>query len=112
MNTDDAADTRIESATANASPAALERVVELDHRALYVSYETAFIVFQAYGAQQRCMEGSTETSQRLSCDASLVRMRQDADGAVLDVGRKSRTIPPSIPRRKSKRSPAGPLTSW
>ena len=39
-----------------------------------------------------------ETSRRLSCDASLVEMRHDAEGNVLDVGRKRRTVPPSIRR--------------
>ncbi len=46
---------------------------------------------------------SAETSQRLSCDASLVHMRHDADGAVIDVGRKTRTIPPSIRRALAAR---------
>ena len=41
---------------------------------------------------------SAETSRRLSCDASVVPMRHGADGAVLDVGRKTRTVPPSIRR--------------
>ena len=41
---------------------------------------------------------SAETSRRVSCDASLVTMRQSIDGAVLDIGRKTRTIPPSIRR--------------
>ena len=41
---------------------------------------------------------SAETSKRLSCDASVVPMRHDADGAVLDVARKTRTVPPSIRR--------------
>ena len=41
---------------------------------------------------------SAETSRRISCDASVVTMRHGADGAVLDVGRKTRTIPPSIRR--------------
>ena len=41
---------------------------------------------------------SAETSRRLSCDASVVPMHHDADGAVLDVGRKTRTVPPSIRR--------------
>ncbi len=41
---------------------------------------------------------SAETSRRLTCDASVVTMRHDADGAVIDVGRKTRTIPPSIRR--------------
>jgi hypothetical protein len=39
------------------------------------------------------MSVSAETSRRLSCDASVVVIRQDADGSVLDVGRKTRTIP-------------------
>ena len=41
---------------------------------------------------------SPETSRRLSCDAGLVIMTHDADGRVLDVGRKSRTVPPSLRR--------------
>jgi hypothetical protein len=41
---------------------------------------------------------SAETSRRLSCDASLVVMREDADGSVLDVGRKTRTIPTAVRR--------------
>lgn len=41
---------------------------------------------------------SAETSRRMSCDASLVPMHHDATGAVLDVGRKTRTVPPSIRR--------------
>ena len=56
---------------------AFDGALEVDHCALYVSMET---------------------SQRLACDASLVHMRHDADGAVLAVSRKTRTIPPSIRR--------------
>jgi hypothetical protein len=41
---------------------------------------------------------SAETSRRISCDASVVLMRYGSDGAVLDVGRKTRTVPPSIRR--------------
>ena len=52
-------------------------VMELDHAALYVS---------------------AETSRRLSCDAAVVRMEHGADGEVLSVGRKTRTVPPSIRR--------------
>ncbi len=44
-----------------------------------------------------------ETSQLLSCDASLVHMRHDVEGNVLDVGRKTRTIPPSIRRALAAR---------
>jgi hypothetical protein len=78
----DAADTWTESSTPSASPTAQDGVIEVDHGAVYVSMET---------------------SQRLACDASLVRMRHDADGAVLDVGRKTRTIPPSIRRALAAR---------
>ena len=60
----------------------MDGVVEVDHGAVYVS---------------------TETSQRLSCDASLVQMRHDAEGEVLDVVRKTRTIPPSIRRALAAR---------
>jgi hypothetical protein len=38
------------------------------------------------------------TSQRLACDASRVVMRHDADGHVLDVGRRTRTISPALRR--------------
>ena len=41
---------------------------------------------------------SAETSQRLACDAGLVRVDHAGDGSVLDVGRRSRTIPPAIRR--------------
>ena len=46
---------------------------------------------------------SAETSRRLTCDASVVTMRHNADGAVLDAGRKTRTIPPSIRRALAAR---------
>jgi len=41
---------------------------------------------------------SAETCRRLACDASLVTVRHAPDGRVLDVGRKTRTIPPAIRR--------------
>jgi hypothetical protein len=41
---------------------------------------------------------SAETSRRLACDGSLVEIGHGKDGSVLDVGRKSRTIPPSLRR--------------
>ncbi len=48
---------------------------------------------------------SAETYERLACDAGLVVMRHDADGAVLDVGRKTRSIPPAIRRALTVRDP-------
>jgi hypothetical protein len=41
---------------------------------------------------------SAETSRRLACDASVVLMRERSDGSVLDIGRKTRTIPAAIRR--------------
>jgi 5-methylcytosine-specific restriction endonuclease McrA len=39
-----------------------------------------------------------ETSRRLACDATRVVMRHAADGSVLDVGRRTRAIPPALRR--------------
>jgi hypothetical protein len=38
------------------------------------------------------------TSQRLACDASRVEMRHDKNGRLLDVGARTRTIPPALRR--------------
>lgn len=59
-----------------------DAAIEIDHGVLHVS---------------------AETSRRLACDASVVRMDHDAGGATLDVGRKTRTIPPSIRRALAAR---------
>jgi hypothetical protein len=45
------------------------------------------------------------TLRRLTCDASLVRITESADGEPLDVGRKTRTIPPAIRRALHARDP-------
>jgi len=39
-----------------------------------------------------------ETSRRLACDASRVVMRHDAEGRLLEVGARTRTIPPAVRR--------------
>ena len=41
---------------------------------------------------------SAETSRRLACDASRVVMRHDQDGRLLEVGARTRTIPPALRR--------------
>jgi 5-methylcytosine-specific restriction endonuclease McrA len=38
------------------------------------------------------------TSQRLACDASRVVMRHDEDGRIVEVGARTRTIPPALRR--------------
>jgi len=41
---------------------------------------------------------SAETSRRISCDAAVVEIGHGRDGSVMGVGRKTRTIPPSVRR--------------
>ena len=41
---------------------------------------------------------SAQTARRMACDAGAVVMQHAPDGAVLDVGRKTRTIPPALRR--------------
>jgi hypothetical protein len=41
---------------------------------------------------------SIDTARRLACDATIVRMIEDADGEPLNVGRKTRSIPPALSR--------------
>ncbi len=51
---------------------------------------------------QSVLEGgvhvSPETSGRLACDASRVVMRHDPDGWVVEIGARTRTIPPALRR--------------
>ena len=49
---------------------------------------------------------SAETSQRLACDASRVVMREDAEGRLVEIGARTRTIPPAL-RRAVQRRDAG-----
>ena len=41
---------------------------------------------------------SAETSRRLACDASRVVMRHDEDGRLVEIGARTRTIPPALRR--------------
>ena len=44
------------------------------------------------------IHASAEASARLSCDASRTWMRHDSEGNVLEVGRRTRTVPPALRR--------------
>jgi hypothetical protein len=46
---------------------------------------------------------AAETARRLACDCSVVRIVEDKQGKPLDVGRKTRTIPPGIRRALNAR---------
>ena len=41
---------------------------------------------------------AADTARRLACDAGVVRIVEDGDGRPLDVGRRTRSIPPAIRR--------------
>ena len=58
---------------------------------------------EGHGTPGRCEIESgpslaAQTARRLSCDASLVTIVEDESGQPLDVGRKTRSIPPAIRR--------------
>ena len=67
-------------------------VVHVDEEALVEDSETGQAVLQGG------VRVSAETSRRIACDASKVVMKHDASGRILDVGRKTRTVPPAIRR--------------
>ncbi|MGB5389973.1 MAG: HNH endonuclease, partial [Thermoanaerobaculia bacterium] len=46
---------------------------------------------------------SAETSRRLGCDTGKVVMQRDSEGKILDVGRRTRTIPTAIRRALTAR---------
>ena len=88
VSTAESGDRATESGADQATPVgaaasdAFDGALEVDHGAVYVSMET---------------------SKRLACDASLVHMHHAPDGTVLDISRKTRTIPPSIRRALAAR---------
>ena len=70
----------------------------LEGRTLDTAMEGAALDSAVIECGDRAVDVSAETSARLTCDASVVVMREDATGATLDVGRKTRTVPPAIRR--------------
>jgi 5-methylcytosine-specific restriction endonuclease McrA len=66
-----------------------------------VHVDAAVLADPAQPGQSVLEEGShvpAGTSQRLACDASRVVMRHDAAGRVVEVGARTRTIPPALRR--------------
>ena len=79
----------------------------LDHGAPGERYQVVVHVDAAVLADpeapgQSLLDGGThvpaETAQRLACDATRVIMRHDPDGRIVEVGARTRTIPPAIRR--------------
>ena len=46
---------------------------------------------------------AAETVRRIGCDSSVVKLTEGGDGTPLDIGRKSRSIPPAMRRALSAR---------
>ena len=65
---------------------------------LCLPHACSILSFSGTGSGDSHMLGSAETSQRLACDASRVEMRHDADGAIVEVGPRTRTIPTALRR--------------
>jgi hypothetical protein len=67
-----------------------------------VVHVDADVLADAEAPGQSAVEGGArvpaETSQRLACDASRVEMRHDADGVIVEVGARTRTIPTALRR--------------
>jgi hypothetical protein len=58
------------------------------------------------GAESELASGgcvSAETSRRLACDCGVVHWLDDADGTTLNIGRRTRSIPPAIRRALERR---------
>jgi 5-methylcytosine-specific restriction endonuclease McrA len=67
-----------------------------------VVHVDAAVLSDADAPGQSVLDGGThvfaETSARLACDATRVVMRHEPDGRIVEVGARTRTIPPAIRR--------------
>jgi len=67
-----------------------------------VVHVDAEVLADADAPGQSVLEGGTRvpagTSRRLACDAGRVVMRHDAEGRIIEVGARTRTIPPALRR--------------
>ena len=97
---------------------ALERVAETflagekgdrsggDRYLVNIHTEVETLIENGKGAESECEDCghvSAETSRRMACDASVVHWQEAKDGEPLNIGRKSRTIPPAIRRALKRR---------
>ena len=84
------------------SQRARTRLARRAHRVQVVLHVDAEALRDAADSGQSVLAGgvraSAETSRRLCCDATRVVMTHDATGNVLDVGRRTRTVPTPIRR--------------
>ena len=85
----------------------LDRDSAADRYQVVVHVETPADVYEPVQTMVEVEQGpvrvSAETCRRLACDASVVVIHESSDGSVLDVGRKSRTVPTAIRRALTAR---------
>jgi hypothetical protein len=77
-----------------------------DHRLVVMHVDEQALQADATGGDALLEDGtrvSAETCRRFACDASRVVMTHGSDGSVLDVGRKTRTVPPRMRRALDQR---------
>ena len=90
----------------SALAADLDRGTAGDRYQVVVHVDEEVLTHDAESGQSALEDGpyvSAETSRRVACDAARVVMRHGCDGRVLDVGRKTRTVPPALRRALTAR---------
>ena len=85
-----------------------ERVVVKggDRCTLHIHTDMNTLQADGDGAESELASGgcvSAETSRRLACDCAVVHWLDDADGTTLNIGRRTRSIPPAIRRALERR---------
>jgi len=85
-----------------------ERVVVKggDRCTLHIHTDMNTLQADGDGAESELASGgcvSAETSRRLACDCAVVQWRDNADGTALNIGRRTRSIPPAIRRALDRR---------
>jgi hypothetical protein len=77
-----------------------------DHRLVVMHVDERALRADATNGDALMEDGtrvSAEMSRRFACDASRVVMRHGSDGSLVDVGRKTRTVPPRLRRALDQR---------
>ena len=84
--------------SAETSPSVAPKIAEGDAPRVAMASASPGTAGQAALEDTDGLRVSPEAARRMACDAGAVVMRHATDGALLDVGRKTRTIPPALRR--------------
>ena len=77
-----------------------------DRCTLHLHTDISTLSADGDGAESELANGghvSAETSRRLACDCGVVHWLENSDGTALDIGRRTRSIPPAIRRALDRR---------